>query len=143
MRLVKLFFPLLIVLISLTASAAEIEVSGNQFWHKFRQAVLANKVDQISSLTRFPFEVRGPDDSDPVKNYNRKSFGGIFKRVVVQPVLLPSNGNFITKSMLQVIDDKKEITDKDYMIPEAFQVEQFEFQRIRGQWFFTRAYLEE
>ena len=143
MRLVKLFFPLFFVLSCVVASAAEIDSGGNQFWHKFRQAVLANKVDQVSSLTRFPFEVRGPDDSDPVKNYNRKSFGGIFKRVVVQPVLLPSKGKFITKSMLQVVDEKTEITDKDYMTPEAFQVEQFEFQRIRGQWFFTRAYLEE
>jgi hypothetical protein len=143
MRLVKPLFPIFFILICVAASAAEIGSSGDQFWHNFRQAVLANNVDQVSSLTRFPFEVRGPDDSDPVKNYNRKSFGGIFKRVVVQPVLLPIKGKFITKSMLQVIDDKKEITDKDYMTPEAFQVEQFEFQRISGQWFFTRAYLEE
>jgi hypothetical protein len=102
-----------------------------------------NDTNQVTLMTRFPFEVRGPDDSDPIKHYDRKKFRVIFKRVVVQPVLLPSNRKFISKSMLKVIDDKRDITTVDYQTPTIFQVEQFEFERIEGHWFLTRAYLEE
>jgi hypothetical protein len=113
------------------------------FWHSFRQAVLRNSIDQVSALTHFPFEVRGPDESDPIVFYDRKGFRNIFKRVVVQPVYVRSNGKSLVKSMLQVIEEKTDIIPADYLTSESMQIEQFEFQRIKGRWCFTRAYLEE
>jgi hypothetical protein len=115
----------------------------NQFWSEFRQAVLDNDRDKIVSMTNFPFEVRGPEDSDPVKRYENKDFPAIFGQLVAQQVFFPSAGRIVSKSMQQLIDEKKEITQGDFMAPDLIQFNQFEFERINGRWLFTRAYLEE
>jgi hypothetical protein len=37
------------------------------FWHAFRTAALGDQVDQVASMTRFPLEVRGPDQRDSAR----------------------------------------------------------------------------
>lgn len=118
-------------------NAPDMNTDAAPYWRAFRQAVLDDNKDKLFSLTRFPFEVRGPHASDPVDYYDRSCFAAIFRRVVVQRVALPSG----EKSMLQLINEKSEIGPADYQSPDAIQVHQFEFRRINGEWLFTRAYL--
>jgi hypothetical protein len=125
------------------AFAAGKQTDATVFFHTFRHAVKSNNIEQVSTLTRFPFEVRGPDDSDPVRRFDRKGFPAILKRVLVQPVFVTADGKSVTKSMLQIVEEKRDLEEKDYDSPNFFRIEQFEFQRIRGRWAFTRAYLEE
>lgn len=116
----------------------------NQYWDAFRQAVLDDDKDTIISLTHFPFEVRGPGDSASVKSYEQKDFPAIFEQLVTQPVYYQSSGGAInSKPMRQLIEEKQQITPGDFITPDLIQFIQFEFERIDGQWFFTRAYLEE
>jgi len=143
MGILKAGLAVTFLLLSVTAYAAENDADANRFWRMFRQAVLHRNNGQIASMTRFPFEVRGPDDSDPVRFFERKAFPDLYKQVVSQQVFVLSDGNFIAKTMLQLIKEKKEITSVDYLIPTSFTVHEFEFQLINGHWLFTRAYLEE
>jgi hypothetical protein len=143
MRLLKLVLPLVILLFGVGNSIAQKDSDITAFWRTFRQAALTSNYDRVASVTRFPFEVRGPDDSDPIKHYNRKAFPVIFKRVLSQPLSLTSEGRIITKSMLEVIEYKTEIIPTDYLTPSIIRVNQLQFTRIDDHWLFTRAYLEE
>ena len=143
MGYVKKIVTVLLVLIPLTAIAAEERGNADQFWLKYRKAILSNRTKEISDMTRFPFEVRGIVDTDPVKYYDRKRFPPILTRILIQRQILPSGGRFIEKTMLQVVEEKRGLVPQDYLTPEFLRVEQLEFQRIRGHWLFTGAYLEE
>lgn len=112
------------------------------YWSQFRQAVLDGNSEKVASMTRFPLWVRGPDDSDPVMYYDKKSFPQIFTRLLNQEVLYLSAGEVRSKTMLQVVKDKKQIAASDYLTDTVINVGQFEFERIKGRWLFTRAYLE-
>jgi hypothetical protein len=74
MRAFKIILPIILALFCVVCSAAEKDSGYSQYWGEFRQAVLDNDKGKIADLTRFPFEVRGPDDSDPVKKYDTKGF---------------------------------------------------------------------
>jgi hydroxyethylthiazole kinase-like sugar kinase family protein len=133
----------------LTISALVLPVHANaadnaqSFWKTFRQAVLNGKTSEIVSMTRFPFEVRGVDDGDPVKRYNRHKFPAIFNQVVSQHVIVMTGKDVIEKTMLQIVKEKKDLNAADIAAPDFFRVELFTFHMIKGRWFFTRAYLEE
>lgn len=142
MHALRLLLPL-ILLISGACSAEESDTGLQSFWADFRQAVLDNDKDKIASMTHFPFEVRGPDDSDPVKHYDRTGFLAIYERLVVQRIYLASAGQFVSKSMRELIGGKSEITPGDFLTKNVIRFQQFEFERIKGRWRFTRAYLEE
>ncbi|HXH08631.1 MAG TPA: hypothetical protein VNP04_02495 [Alphaproteobacteria bacterium] len=113
------------------------------FWSEFRQAVIDNDKAKIASMTRFPFKVRGLADSDPVKQYDRTGFLSIYERLVVQRVYLPEAGHIVAKSMRELIAGKSDITPEDFLTKNVVRFQQFEFERSKGRWWFTRAYLEE
>lgn len=115
----------------------------NQFWQAFRQAVLDDNVDTVISMTHFPFEVRKPDDSAPVKRYEQQDFPALYEQLIAQQVYYPSGGAMSSKPMRQLIAEKQQITPGDFIKPNLIQFLQFEFDRIDGRWLFTRAYLEE
>lgn len=143
MNIYKISAIILFTLFCLACSANENASDANQFWSTFRQAVVDNNKERIASITRFPFEVRGPDDSDPVIRYDRKGFLAIYERLVAQSVYMPSEGKIVPKSMRQLISDKQELSPQDYLTSDAIQFHQFEFERIEGRWYFSRAFLEE
>jgi hypothetical protein len=142
MQALRLFLPLLLAICTV-GSAAESGMSFHSFWSEFRQAVVDNDKTKIASMTRFPFKVRGPDDSDPVKQYDRPGFLSIYERLVVQRVYLPEAGQIVAKSMRELIAGKSEITPEDFLTKNVVRFQQFEFERSKGRWWFTRAYLEE
>jgi len=133
----------MLLLMPTVTSAGPQQSDGNQFWQVFRQAVLDNNTEHIASMTRFPFEVRGVDDSNPIHNYDRKHFAPIWKKLLVQPELLPLHGKIVSKTMLELIKEKKTLAPKDFLKSDFIRVYDFEFELIKGHWQFTRAYLEE
>jgi len=140
-------FLLILLFGQLTFSAEASQIGdvkeANQFWTAFRRAVLNSKLNQVISLTRFPFEIRGQADWMPVKYYKPGNFRPIFEEVMESPVSILSNGNFVEKSMIEIIIEKKTITAKDWLTPKFIRIEDLEFQRIDGNWRFTGAYLDQ
>jgi len=65
------------------------------------------------------------------------------KKLLAQSELLPLNGKIVSKSMFQLIKEKKTLVPKDFLTTDFIRVYDFEFELIQGHWQFTRAYLEE
>ena len=143
MKLVKGCIIIWILLSPISANAANSFVGAKIFWRAFRQAVLDGNTAEIASMTRFPFEVRGVDDSDPVKRFNRQEFPAKFWQVVSQQVIVMTGKEVIEKKMIQVINEKQDLSAVDMATPDFFTVELFTFHLIKGRWLFTRAYLEQ
>ena len=139
----KAVYLVLLAMLVTVCSAADKDSDADQFWQTFRKAVLDNQKEKIVTMTLLPFEVRGPDDSDPVKKLNQQDFLAAYERLVAQSVFLPNDDKIIPKSMRQLIGETKELSKKDYLTQDLIQFHQFEFMRIGGHWRFTRAYLEE
>lgn len=52
--------------------------SAQQFWTKFRAAVLQDDFDAVAAMTFFPLEVKGDADDNPTKFIYRKNFNKHF-----------------------------------------------------------------
>jgi hypothetical protein len=124
-------------------SAASPDASFQQFWRPFRQAILDNDKQRVASVTSFPFEVRGPDDSDPLQLLNRPQFLDLFERLVVQPVYVVVGGQIVPKTMRQLIEETRSVSPADQVDHGFVHFHQFEFSKRDDRWLFTRAYLEE
>jgi len=133
----------LLTLFSVSCTASEKNQDANSFWQEFRQAVVNSDSSQVAPLTRFPFEVRGPMDSDPVIPQDPKGFVDIYERLLVQQVYLPEGGQIVGKTMRSLVAEKTNVNPEDFLTDDSFQVFQFQFRLIDGKWLFTRAYLEE
>jgi len=135
---------MMVLLVALLVSSAAADYSDpNQYWKAFRQAVVENDIKTVMKLTYFPFKVRGVDDSDPVLRYGRNDFKKIYNKLLNQVVLLPSGGKVVSKTMYQLIKEKRDVTAKDYNTPDCIWIYEFKFHRVKGQWLFTWAYFEE
>ncbi len=78
-----------LMLFSAVACSAQEQVSTPQkFWAEFRLAVLAKDNQKLVSMTQFPLEVRGVDDSQPAKQYS-KSNSRLFSEKYWSNRLLP------------------------------------------------------
>lgn len=146
MRLLKILA--FCVTISLLSSAACFAAEAGKFtagifWKAFREAVLVNNEKKLLAMTKLPLEVRGLSDTDPAKYYSRKQFSPIFRKLLMQQELLPVKGRLVTKTMLGLIYEKKDLGPQDLLTPDFFRFYQFEFHFMKGKWLLTRVYLEE
>lgn len=101
---------LLINLYSMTGNAADEACtnSAQQYWAKFRGAVLESNVEAVANLTRFPFMVSSGmlDDERKNKSISRQEF------IALYPQLLISDpGIKLTPTtMWDLINENKQLT---------------------------------
>jgi hypothetical protein len=143
MKIVLGWLIALCLLAPLEGQASDDNGDVNRFWTSFRQAVLDGNVPTVVKKTRFPFEVRGVSDSDPVHHFNRKDFPGVLRQVTSQKIVVQTKSGFEWQTMRDVVKKKEHIDAADLLTPDMFTVELFQFQRLKNHWCFTRAYLEE
>ncbi|WP_224984844.1 hypothetical protein [Geomonas agri] len=124
-------------------TSVEAKSDAQDFWSRFRQAVLSGDSDRVAAMTKLPLWVRGPDDSDPVMYYGRQDFARVLKRLLNQEVSFLKDGKVISRTMLEVIKEKRNLSSKDLQVPDSLSVELFYFQKVVGIWVFTRGYLED
>jgi len=113
------------------------------FWREFRAAVLAADAQRAASLTRFPLEVRGPDDGDPVEPCTRAEFEAVFARLIAQVGYVPAGDHVLERSLREIVETLPAPPPKARLTADFARVEQFEFRLSNGRWQLTRAYLEE
>lgn len=143
MRVSIFIFMMLLTLASGSCSAEAPDNGLRPFWTQFRQAVIDNDKAAVADMARFPFPVRGADDSDPVKSLDRIGFLNIYERLVAQIVYFPSGGQIISRSMRELIHDAAAPPAADPENGDSMRFHQFEFERIDGRWRLVIAYLEE
>jgi hypothetical protein len=142
MRSLRSWLAIALVL-ACSACVAQDADSAQTFWASFRQAALANDISKVASMTRFPFELRGVSDSDPVQRLSRGQFPDAWKRLLAQVVDVPEDGRIVERSMQELVHDQQVAPPVQRRGATALRFQQFEFERVRGRWLFTRGYLEE
>lgn len=131
------------LLLALVAGCSTSEAGAglDPFWSEFRRALRDGDEQAIVSLTRFPFELRGVVDGAPVESLAREEFLVVLERLLDQLVYLPDGGGIVSRSMSDLIRGASTPPALDPSGTARFQ--QFEFERVDGDWRFTRAFLEE
>jgi hypothetical protein len=121
---------------TLTAAQGE---SFERFWAAFRQAILAGDREKVASVTRFPFETRGPSDDDPVRKHNRAAFPALLDSLLAQ-----QSGSVSGGTTRQLIERTTTPSQRN-VAPGAKEarVGRFSFENVDGRWWFTRAYTTE
>jgi hypothetical protein len=139
--LITLFFVTIFVG---TANANAGYSDPTQFWLRFRQAVLENDISAIITLTHFPFRTRGPIDGSPIIQHDKKNFPNIYKKLITQEEeLMTSDGKLVSKTMFELIKEKRVIVPKDFNIPDCLWIYAFKFKKINGCWYLTWAYTDD
>jgi hypothetical protein len=141
MQIVKKLFLVIFVLGSISCSAGPAESDFQSYWTKFRAASLALDYTTLATLTKFPLEVKGVDDSIPIKKYEKAQLNTIFSKLISQPVFQYKGNDVIETTLKELVAKQEKV---EYKATDAqIRVEQFEFQLINGKWLLVRAYLEE
>ena len=115
-----------------------------KFWQQFRTAVLNFDTTQIMELTEFPFQTRGPDDSDPTIDYNKKKFVRVFKAFLNQATGQVTDDS--TKSFTYITEldyiKRTETPDKKDILPDQARIGNLWFTKAGKNWKLAFAYLE-
>lgn len=110
--------------------------SFDEFWKSFRQAVVTSDTSQIIALTQFPFETRGPLDSDPNIRHNKQKFPHVF-----QAFLNQWNGVDLEETTeLESIKKTTTISEKD-IADDYTRVGDLVFKKTKDGWKLVFAYL--
>lgn len=130
------------LIISSGCAAGKSDNSFQIFWTEFRTAVIQNDYKSLEKFTKFPLEIRGPDDSTPTEYLKKDDFEDVFNRVMQQKTYVPlDDDSLVETSMREIVDNTRLIADaKDV---EEYQIEQLVFEYVSGQWFLTRVYLDD
>ena len=110
--------------------------SFEEFWKSFRQAVLNADTTQIIALTKFPFETRGPLDSDPTIKYSKQKFPHVFKDFLNQWNGMDLEGT----TELETIK-KTTLISKEDIADEYTRVGNLVFNKTKDGWRLVFAYL--
>ncbi len=105
--------------------------------------MLAKDNRKLETMTQFPLEVRGVDDSQPAIHYKKEQFETIFRKILDQPVVTMEGEKVITNTTKDIINSTKIITKEHSMTEDSFRVDQLVFELKNKQWKLVRAYLEE
>ena len=91
-------------------------------------------------MTRFPLEVRGPDDADPVAKEGRDSFGRVLAQVMNQDSGVRADGETVRQYLQRTDDIGEANVEAD---GRAARVGDFVFERVGDRWMLVRVYLAE
>jgi hypothetical protein len=139
----KALLKLLVGIFTISIAMGQVPDKGQSFelfWVKFRDAALAEDYPSLNKLVKFPLEVKGVDDETPASFYSHGELAEIFPTLLDQIVYNYEQENVEENSLRELVRKKEVIKispDKTH-----HRVDQFEFQKVNGQWMLTRAYLE-
>lgn len=131
------------MLLSVGCSVQKRELTSQQFWSEFRQAVLAQNNQKLIEMTQFPLEVLGVDDSQPSVQYGKEQFEVVFNKILEQPVIFFEGDVVVTRTTKEIVHETTAIIQDHFMTKESFRVDQLVFELKDKQWRLVRAYLEE
>lgn len=85
-----------------------------EFWKIFRQAILNSDTNQIITMTKFPFQTRGPLDDDPTIEYNKQKFLHVFQAFLNQSNGMDLEGTTELESIKKTTTPNKTDIVNDY-----------------------------
>jgi hypothetical protein len=135
-------FVLICLLPMLAACSAETQEKPQPdfqtYWSNFRSAVLANRKEDVASMTRFPFVEKGMVPGIEAVSHSRESFLALWDKLMNQDSGAPS------QSMRQLIEVTKTVNPRN-VAPSGrtAQIGMFEFEKTEKGWRLTGAFLSD
>ena len=86
----------------------------SHFWKIFRKSVLSSDTGQIIRMTEFPFQTRGPLDSDPTIEYTKREFLPVFQAFLNQWNGIDLEGTTELESIKKTVTSSETYIVKDY-----------------------------
>lgn len=124
-------------------SARESELSPQQCWADFRQAVMAGDYQKLQSMTQFPLALHGAVDSIPVREVDRDQFEATLNKILAQPMASYEGDKLVTYTMRELVEKTtavdKGINDEN----KQFRVGELVFEYRGNTCKFVRAYLSD
>ena len=112
--------------------------SFDNYWAKFRNAVIVKDYTSLESMTRFPLLVKGTNDFDKVKKFTKNRFAYIFEHYLKQENTTVT-GNALqdiieTESMPVSINNGSKLT--------YIRFSDMKFRKRKGSWKLYLIYIE-
>lgn len=117
--------------------AAEFE----QFWAGFRTAALTGDVNAVAAMTRFPLEVRGELDDDPVRRAARPELAALLARVLDADTGLSAREQLTNRMLLERAGTPIRRMPGVSVTPASARIGAFAFERDGTRWQLRRIYL--
>jgi hypothetical protein len=106
------------------------------FWPEFRAALLASNVPALERMTRFPLEVKGELDDEPIRKVDRAKFPKLLQKLLAQKSQNDERRT-VREDLQQTATPEMPAPDRDNA-----RVNEFDFERVAGQWRFVLTYLD-
>ena len=135
--LTNLLFLFIGCFILLAPVQADVPADAQAFWAKFRTAILADNQDKVISITQFPFKTRGDLDDDPIRSHNKDDFLKIYNKIFNE------DSHDATTTVKKIIEKKEKLIAKDFLLKNYIRIENLVFEKKKGKWYFTFAYVME
>ena len=134
----KLVPVILFILASVLLLAQQRDRSFDDYWAKFRKAVIAKDYSSLESMTRFPLLVKGTNDFDKVKKFTQNRFVYIFEHYLKQENTTVK-GNALqdiieTESIPVAINNSSKLT--------YIRFSDMKFRKRKGRWKLYLIYIE-
>ncbi|MBL8023356.1 MAG: hypothetical protein JNK54_03620 [Elusimicrobia bacterium] len=112
------------------------------FWITFRQAALDNNTRVIQSITKFPFETKGPLEDDRKKKFIPREFERLWPRLMEAD---PHSWGPLRDSMKALIARREEPTAEELKSEPTghVQIGIFLFRKIKERWYFSGSVFSE
>ena len=129
------------ILFNLTSAfllAQQRDTSFDDYWAKFRNAVIAKDYVSLESMTRFPLLVKGTNDFDKVKKFTQNRFVYIFEHYLRQ------ENTTVTGNALQDIIETESIPASNYNSDKLTYIRfsDMKFRKRKGRWKLYLIYIE-
>ena len=129
-------------------AAEEAAQSAQQFWAKYRAAVLAGDGAALQEIVRFPFVTRGATDDDPSIPHDAAAFAGLLPKILAQDTGLTKDGETVRDYIERHPELPPISTGGGQSVPVEADAVQFvagplSFEKIGNRWYWVSAYLEE
>lgn len=113
----------------------------DQFWAGFRRAVLTGDTEAVAGVTRFPLEVRGELDTDPMRRASRAALAGVLTRALNADTGLSLRRHLTNRALIEGIETPIRPTRGVSVGATTARVGAFAFERSGTEWQLYRIYL--
>lgn len=126
-----------------TASAGQPSDFFRAQWPALRTALLSGNNEQLAALTRVPLEVRGVDDSIPIRKITEDKLALVIDQVLSQDSGTSLRERVTNRTLVERLSDIDRTTRAVSMTDKVSRVGPFQFQKMGPGWKLVRVYLEE
>jgi hypothetical protein len=113
----------------------------DQFWARFRRALLTGDMEAVAAVTRLPLEVRGELDTDPAYRASRAALAGVLTRALNADTGLSLRQHVTNRALIERVETPTSPMPGVSVGATSARVGAFAFKRSGLEWQLCRVYL--